>query len=83
VFSLVSFFLVIVLFIINQLISVHRPDIEKVSPYECGFSPFGDARQKFNVQFYLVGILFIIFDVELLFLFPYAVVMNQTSTYGF
>jgi len=72
VFSLVSFFLVLVLFIINQLISVHRPDIEKVSPFECGFSPFGDARQKFNVQFYLVGILFLIFDIEICLLFPFA-----------
>lgn len=75
--------LVLVLVVINYFTSVRKPDSEKVSPYECGFSPLGDARQPFSVQFYLVGILFILFDVEVLFLFPYAATFYQVSIYGF
>jgi NADH-quinone oxidoreductase subunit A len=75
--------LVIVLLVINQLVSVNNPNAEKLSPYECGFSPLGDARQKFTVQFYLVGILFLIFDLEVLFLLPFAVSLYQISIYGF
>lgn len=54
----------------SYLFSVKNPDAEKVSVYECGFDPFGDSRQKFEVRFFLVGILFIIFDLEVSFLFP-------------
>jgi len=75
--------LVAVLLVVNQLLAVNKPDSEKVSPYECGFSPLGDARSKFSVQFYLVAILFIIFDLEVLFLFPFAVTLYETSLYGF
>jgi NADH:ubiquinone oxidoreductase subunit 3 (subunit A) len=75
--------LVLVLLLINQLISVHKPDSEKVSPYECGFTPLGDARQKFSIQFYLVAILFMIFDLEVLLLFPFAVSLYYLSIYGF
>lgn len=59
-----------------------RPDKEKISPYECGFDPFDDARGKFDVRFYLVAILFIIFDLEAAFLFPWAVSLNQIGWAG-
>lgn len=54
----------------SYLLAVNNPDPEKISVYECGFDPFGDSRQKFEVRFFLVGILFIIFDLEISFLFP-------------
>ena len=60
-----------------------RPDAEKVSAYECGFEPFEDARGKFDVRFYLVAILFIIFDLEVAFLFPWAVSLEEIGGYGF
>jgi len=58
------------------------PDFEKVSTYECGFNAFDDSRMKFDVRFYLVAILFIIFDLEVAFLFPYAVSLDQVGVYG-
>lgn len=75
--------LILVLLVLNLLFAVHRPDSEKVTPYECGFAPIADARQKFSIQFYLVGILFIVFDLELLFIYPLAVTLYQISIYGF
>ena len=75
--------LTLVLLIVNQLLAINKPYSEKVSPYECGFTPLGDARQKFSVQFYLVAILFIVFDLEVLFLFPFAVSLYEISTMGF
>ena len=60
-----------------------RPDSEKLSPYECGFEAFEDARMKFDVRYYLVAILFIIFDLEIAFLFPWAVVLDQIGMVGF
>ncbi len=61
----------------------HRPDSEKLSPYECGFEAFGDARMKFDVRYYLVAILFILFDLEIAFLFPWAVVLDKIGLFGF
>jgi len=75
--------LVIVLLIINRFISVHKPNAEKVSPYECGFVPLGTARDKFSVQFFLVAILFILFDLEVIFLFPLAVSLYEGSLLAF
>jgi NADH:ubiquinone oxidoreductase subunit 3 (subunit A) len=75
--------LVLVLLVVNTLLAVNKPYSEKVSPYECGFTPLGDARQKFSVQFYLVAILFIVFDLEVLFLFPFAVSLYEVSLMGF
>jgi NADH-quinone oxidoreductase subunit A len=60
-----------------------NPDTEKLSPYECGFEPFEDARSKFDVRFYLVAILFIIFDLEVAFLFPWAVTLGDIGMFGF
>ena len=59
------------------------PDVEKLSSYECGFNPWGDARSKFEVRFYLVAILFIIFDLEITFLFPWVISLSDISILGF
>jgi NADH-quinone oxidoreductase subunit A len=65
------------------LVAYKSPDPEKLSAYECGFNAFDDARMKFDVRFYLVAILFIIFDLEVTFLFPWAIVYGQLGVYGF
>jgi NADH-quinone oxidoreductase subunit A len=69
--------------ILGKLVSPHRPDSEKNSPYECGFEAFEDARMKFDVRYYLVAILFILFDLEIAFLFPWAVVLPEIGLAGF
>lgn len=68
--------------ILGKLLGPSRPDAEKNSPYECGFEAFEDSRMKFDVRFYLVAILFIIFDLEIAFLFPWAVVLDQIGVFG-
>jgi len=68
---------------LSRLLGVHRPDPEKLSPYECGFEAFEDARMKFDVRYYLVAILFILFDLEIAFLFPWAAVINEIGLAGF
>jgi len=68
---------------LGSLLGPHRPDAEKLSPYECGFEAFEDARMKFDVRYYLVAILFILFDLEIAFLFPWAVVVNEIGLAGF
>jgi NADH-quinone oxidoreductase subunit A len=65
------------------LLAYKNPDPEKLSAYECGFNAFDDARMKFDVRFYLVAILFIIFDLEVTFLFPWAVAFDQVGVFGF
>ncbi len=67
----------------GRILGPKRPDTEKNSPYECGFEPFEDARMKFDVRFYLVAILFIIFDLEIAFLFPWAVALDGLSGAAF
>ncbi|TCV97410.1 NADH-quinone oxidoreductase subunit A [Luteibacter rhizovicinus] len=67
----------IVLLLIGMLAGPSRPDSEKLAPYECGFEAFEDARMKFDVRYYLIAILFIIFDLEIAFLFPWAVVFDK------
>ena len=69
--------------VISRLLGVHRPDSEKLSPYECGFEAFEDARMKFDVRYYLVAILFILFDLEIAFLFPWAIVLQEIGLFGF
>jgi NADH-quinone oxidoreductase subunit A len=71
------------LMIAPMLVAVRNPDPEKVSAYECGFNAFADARMKFDVRFYLVSILFIIFDLEVAFLFPWAVAFKDVGSFGF
>ncbi len=68
---------------LSRLLGTHNPDPEKLSPYECGFEAFEDARMKFDVRYYLVAILFILFDLEIAFLFPWAVVVNEIGMPGF
>ena len=65
------------------VVARQRPDSEKLSAYECGFEPFDDSRQRFDVRFYLVAILFIIFDLEVAFLFPWAVSLGNIGLFGF
>jgi len=65
------------------LVGRQNPDKEKNSPYECGFEPFDDARRRFDVRFYLVAILFIIFDLEIAFLFPWAISLGEIGVFGF
>jgi len=65
------------------VLGTRRPDSEKLSPYECGFEAFEDARMKFDVRYYLVAILFIIFDLEIAFLFPWAVVLKEIGIVGY
>ena len=69
--------------ILNFLFSPKNPDHEKLSAYECGFEAFGDSRMEFDVRFYLVAILFIIFDLEIAFLFPWAVSLGSLGSLGF
>ena len=73
-----------ILMIVASFVLAHqRPDSEKLSPYECGFDPFEDARMRFDVRYYLVAILFIIFDLEVAFLFPWAVSLGDIGLFGF
>jgi NADH-quinone oxidoreductase subunit A len=65
------------------LLAFKAPDPEKLSAYECGFNPFNDARMKFDVRFYLVSLLFIVFDLEVAFLFPWAVAFKEAGVFGF
>lgn len=67
----------------SYVVARQNPDAEKVSSYECGFAPFGDARGQFDVRFYLVAILFIIFDLEVAFLFPWAISLGHLGMLGF
>ncbi|WP_282608184.1 NADH-quinone oxidoreductase subunit A [Pelagibius sp. Alg239-R121] len=67
----------------SYIVGRQRPDSEKISAYECGFEAFDDARSKFDVRFYLVAILFIIFDLEVAFLFPWAVALGDIGLFGF
>jgi NADH-quinone oxidoreductase subunit A len=83
VFLILSILISIVIVLLSYLISTRHADVEKTSPYECGFVPFEDARTKFDVRFYLVAILFIIFDLEVSFLFPWAVVLGRVDLFGF
>jgi NADH-quinone oxidoreductase subunit A len=68
---------------VGRVVSPNRPDPAKLSPYECGFEAFEDARMKFDVRYYLVAILFILFDLEIAFLFPWAVVLPEIGYFGF
>ena len=83
IFLFVSLGLSIGFIVLNFLFSPRKPDPEKLSAYECGFEAFGDSRMEFDVRFYLVAILFIIFDLEIAFLFPWAVSLGSIGALGF
>ena len=69
--------------LLGAIIGPHRPDAQKLSPYECGFEAFEDARMQFDVRYYLVAILFILFDLEIAFLFPWAISLKEIGFFGF
>lgn len=78
-----SFVLSGIIVLASYVLSIKRGYTEKISVYECGFDPFGDSRQKFEVRFFLVGIIFIIFDLEISFLFPWSLILSQLTIFGY
>ena len=83
IFIVVSIGLSGVLFGLSYAFISQNPDLEKTSAYECGFNPFEDSRNRFDVRFYVVAILFIIFDLEVAFLFPWAITLGKIGLFGF
>ena len=83
IFIFVALFLSIGFIVLNFVFSPKNPDPEKLSAYECGFEAFSDSRMEFDVRFYLVAILFIIFDLEIAFLFPWAISLGNIGIFGF
>jgi len=82
IFMIVTLVMGSMFIVAGKLLGPSRPDAEKNSPYECGFEAFEDSRMKFDVRYYLVAILFIIFDLEIAFLFPWAIVLDEIGTFG-
>ena len=82
-FLIIALGLSVSFIVINFILSPKKPDPEKLSAYECGFEPFDDSRMEFDVRFYLVAILFIIFDLEIAFLFPWAISLGSIGLLGF
>ena len=83
IFLVIALGLSVAFVVINFILSPKNPDPEKLSAYECGFEPFEDSRMEFDVRFYLVAILFIIFDLEIAFLFPWAISLGSIGLLGF
>ena len=83
IFLLIAILLASIIVTLSYLLAVQNPETEKLSPYECGFEPYEDARNTFEIKFYLVAILFIIFDIETMFLLPWSVSLSQLSNLGF
>lgn len=83
VYGVFSFFLAVFVIGLSFFVAKCKSDIEKVSAYECGFDPFDDARARFDIRFYLVALLFIIFDLEVTFCFPWVFTLYHTSFFGF
>jgi NADH-quinone oxidoreductase subunit A len=83
VFVVIAFVIGLALMVAPFLVAFKQPNPEKLSAYECGFNAFDDARMKFDVRFYLVAILFIIFDIEVSFLFPWAIAFGKLGFFGF
>ena len=72
----------VALLVVGQVLGPRRPTVEKLSPYECGFAAFEDARMQFDVRYYLIAILFIVFDLEIAFVFPWALVFRELGVFG-
>jgi NADH-quinone oxidoreductase subunit A len=83
IFLIIASILALVIATLSYLLAVQNPDTEKLSSYECGFEPYEDARNVFDVKFYLVGILFIIFDIETMFLLPWTISLSSLDILGF
>ncbi len=82
-FIILSVILSLVILTASYVLALQNPDLEKISTYECGFEPFEDARNKFDVRFYIVAILFLIFDIEVVYLFPWAISLYSIGMQGF
>ena len=80
---LFSIFLSVLILVLSYVLSVQNPETEKLSSYECGFEPYEDARHKFSVNFYIVAILFIVFDIEAMYLFPWSISLSNLDISGF
>lgn len=83
ILGFLAIFLALLIFGASFLLSNQKPDTQKISAYECGFDPYEDARNAFDIRFYIVAILFIIFDLEAMFFFPWVVSMSQLNSFGF
>lgn len=83
IFLAVAVVMAIVVILIPKIVAPKNSSASKTSPYECGFDPFSEARSKFDIRFYLVAILFIIFDLEIAFLFPWAISLGSIGIFGF
>jgi NADH-quinone oxidoreductase subunit A len=83
IFLIISILLSLIIVALSYLLSIQNPEPEKLSTYECGFEPYEDSRHKFDIKFYLVAILFIIFDIETMFLLPWSVSLSQLNLLGF
>ena len=83
IFTFVSILLVFILSFLSYLVSPKNINVEKLSAYECGFEPFDESRKSFDIQFYIVGVLFLIFDLEIAFMFPWAVSLSNIGLFGF
>ncbi|RMH52864.1 MAG: NADH-quinone oxidoreductase subunit A [Zetaproteobacteria bacterium] len=83
IFLVVALAMGVVPLVLTVVVAEQRPDPEKLSAYECGFEAFNDSRMRFDVRFYLVSILFVIFDIETAFMFPWSVVLKQIGIFGF
>ena len=83
IFLAIAIGISVAMLVASGILAKQKPDSEKLSAYECGFEAFDDARSRFDVRFYLVAILFIIFDLEIAFLFPWAIVLDEIGVFGF
>jgi NADH-quinone oxidoreductase subunit A len=83
IFLIFSFFLSSLILFLSYSIAIQNPETEKLSSYECGFEPYEDARQNFDIKFYLIAILFLIFDIETVFLIPWSVTFNLLNTLSY
>ena len=83
IFASISVLISFALLLISYTVSSKRVDLEKVSAYECGFEPFDEAKKSFDIQFYIVGVLFLIFDLEVAYLFPWSIALQSAGLFGF
>ena len=83
IFLLVATILSVIIVFFSYILAVQKPETEKLSTYECGFEPYEDARHKFDIKFYIVAILFIVFDLETIFLFPWSISLSNLDIIGF
>jgi NADH-quinone oxidoreductase subunit A len=83
IFLIVAILISLIIIIFSYILSIQNPETEKLSSYECGFEPYEDARHTFDVKFYLIGILFLIFDIETMYLLPWSISLSQIDIIGF